>query len=101
MTVKKYKNAEAPFKWKQFKGDIILWLVRWYGRYALSYNDLKEMALPLSRNRQWYKTFDSAKKTIAGIEAMRMIQKGQLKYIGKGDLRAQNNFINKLFNIAA
>ena len=44
MAVKKFKNAEAPFKWKQFKGDIILWLVRWYGRYALSYRDLKEMA---------------------------------------------------------
>ena len=48
MAVKKFKNAEAPFKWKQFKGDIILWLVHWYGRYALSYRDLKEMALSLS-----------------------------------------------------
>jgi len=44
MAVKKFKNREAPFKWKHFKGDIILWLVRWYGRYALSYNDLKEIA---------------------------------------------------------
>lgn len=33
-----------PFKWKHFVGEIILWLVRWYGRYALSYRDLKEMA---------------------------------------------------------
>ncbi len=44
MAVKKFKNADRPFKWKHFAGEIILWLVRWYGRYALSYNDLKEMA---------------------------------------------------------
>ncbi len=44
MSVKKFKNADKPFKWKHFTGDIILWLVRWHGRYALSYNDLKEIA---------------------------------------------------------
>ena len=41
---KKHKDTKKPFKWKQFEGEIILWLIRWYGRYALSYNDLKEMA---------------------------------------------------------
>jgi transposase-like protein len=40
----KYKNNKQPFKWKHFEGGIILWLVRWYCRYALSYKDLKEMA---------------------------------------------------------
>ena len=40
----KYKNNKQPFKWKHFEGEIILWLVRWYCRYALSYKDLKEMA---------------------------------------------------------
>jgi transposase-like protein len=32
---------------------VILWLVRWYGRYALSYKDLQEMAAErgLSVNR--------------------------------------------------
>lgn len=44
MVNKKYKDANNPFKWKHSAGDVILWLVRWYGRYALSYNDLKEMA---------------------------------------------------------
>lgn len=241
MAVKKFKNPEAPFKWKHFQGDIILWLVRWYGRYALSYNDLKEIAAernlfvdrstifrwvheyspelekrvkhhlnksndswkidetyvkikgkwhylyraidkcgqtldwmlsryrnkksakrffkkvlsnlhvicprvinvdksptfppalsdlqnqgvmpsdtklrPIkylnnamendhkftkskSRYRQWYQSFETAKQAIAGMETMRMIQKGQLRYIAKGDVLAQNNFINKLFNIA-
>ena len=37
------KQESKLFKWKHFEG-IIMWLVRWYGRYALSYADLKEMA---------------------------------------------------------
>ncbi|AMA43992.1 transposase (plasmid) [Piscirickettsia salmonis] len=40
---KRFKKNQ-PFKWKQYSGEIILWLVRWYGRYALSYRDLKEIA---------------------------------------------------------
>lgn len=44
MSVKKFKEKSNPFKWKHFQGDIILWLVRWYCRYALTYRDLKEMA---------------------------------------------------------
>jgi len=31
------------FKWKHFEPEIILWGVRWYCRYAISYRDLKEM----------------------------------------------------------
>lgn len=33
------------FKWKHFKQDIILMLVRWYLAYALSYRDVEELAL--------------------------------------------------------
>ena len=40
----RFRDNKNPFKWKHFEGDIILWLVRWYGRYALSYNDLVEIA---------------------------------------------------------
>lgn len=31
------------FKWRQFAGDVILWTVRWYCRYGISYRDLEEM----------------------------------------------------------
>jgi transposase-like protein len=31
-------------KWKHAVGQVILWLVTWYSRYALSYRDLKEIA---------------------------------------------------------
>ena len=40
----KYKDASNPFKWKHAVGEVILWLVTWYSRYALSYQDLKKIA---------------------------------------------------------
>ena len=54
-----------------------------------------------SRYRQWYQSFDTATKAISAIESMRMMQKGQVKYLAKGNVRAQNNFIDNLFGIAA
>lgn len=33
------------FKWRHFKRDIILMLVRWYVGYSLSYRDVEELAL--------------------------------------------------------
>ena len=30
-------------KWRQFEGVIILWAVRWYCRYGISYRDLEQM----------------------------------------------------------
>lgn len=242
MYKKKNENAKQPFKWKHFTDEIILWLVRWYCRYALSYGDLKEMAqergltverstimrwvheyspelekrvkphckmshsstrvdetyikikgvwhylyravdkqgqtldwmLSVNRNkkaakkffkkmlanshvstptvinvdknpafppahqeltlegklqsttklrqvkylnnivendhksvkrksryRQWYQSFDTAQAVISGMETMRMIQKGQVKYLAKNDIISQNKLINRLFGLAA
>jgi len=33
------------FKWKHFQGEVILWTVRWYSKFALSYRDLVMMAI--------------------------------------------------------
>lgn len=33
------------FKWKRFRGEIILGCVRWYCKYGISYRDLEEMML--------------------------------------------------------
>ena len=54
-----------------------------------------------SRHRQWYQSFDSATKTIEGMESMRCLQKGQVRHVAKWDICAQNLFINKLFGLAA
>ncbi|MDB6097142.1 MAG: hypothetical protein JWM09_1420 [Francisellaceae bacterium] len=53
------------------------------------------------RHKQWFRKWHSAQKTIAGYEAMHMIKKGQVKNVAKGDIFAQNKFIDHLFEIAA
>ena len=49
----------------------------------------------------WYQSFDTASATISGMEIMRMVQKGQVKYLVKNDVISQNKFINQLFGLAA
>ena len=53
-----------------------------------------------SRYRQWYQSFSTAKNTLDGIETMRMIQKGQVRYFGK-DVAKQRSFVRSLFGLAA
>ena len=33
----------AVFRWRHFAGEIILWAVRWYCRYGISYREIEEM----------------------------------------------------------
>jgi IS6 family transposase len=33
----------SEFKWRHFEGEIILWAVRWYCRYGISYRDLQQI----------------------------------------------------------
>ena len=33
----------SEFKWRHFEGEIILWAVRWYCRYGISYRGLEQM----------------------------------------------------------
>ena len=32
-----------PFHGRHFQGEIILWAVRWYCKYSISYRELQEM----------------------------------------------------------
>ena len=45
--------------------------------------------------------FWTARRTLAGYEAMAMIRKGQVREVGGRDMRAQARFIAELFQIAA
>jgi transposase, IS6 family len=45
--------------------------------------------------------FWTARRTLAGFEAMAMIRKGQVQNIGGDDIRAQAIFIDELFGVAA
>ncbi len=48
-----------------------------------------------------FRTFNSARRTLSGIEAMNMIRKGQVKGIVQGDIVSQVRFIEAIFEIAA
>jgi IS6 family transposase len=46
-------------------------------------------------------SFHTARRTLAGFEAMAMIRKGQVHKVGGRDMRAQATFVAGLFQVAA
>ena len=53
------------------------------------------------RPRLGFGSYETACKTIQGFEVMKMIRKGQMEGIEKGNIRAQNQFISELFGLVA
>jgi len=53
------------------------------------------------RAAQCFKGFQTAERTLEGIEAMNMIRKGQVKRLSGSDARGQAMFVASLFQIAA
>jgi IS6 family transposase len=49
----------------------------------------------------WFRSFDGALRTIAVYEAMHMIRKGQIRWLAKGDVAAQVQFIHAIFGLQA
>ena len=47
-----------------------------------------------------FSSFNTARRTLKGYEAMHMIRKGQIEGVGKGEIVSQVKFIEKLFGIA-
>ena len=48
----------------------------------------------------WFRSVDGALNTIDGYEAMNMVRKGQVRWLAKGDVVGQANFVRRLFGIA-
>lgn len=48
-----------------------------------------------------FKSFNTARQTIKGFEAMNMIRKGQVQGVEKGDARAQAEFVCQIFGMVA
>lgn len=48
-----------------------------------------------------FDSFNSARRTIKGYEAMNMIRKGQINNVEKGDVMGEISFINQIFGLAA
>ncbi len=53
------------------------------------------------RAAQCFKRFHTAERTLEGIEAMHMIQKGQVKRLVGSEAQGQAKFVASLFGIAA
>ncbi|HCF26915.1 MAG TPA: IS6 family transposase [Cyanobacteria bacterium UBA11049] len=48
-----------------------------------------------------FQSFNTARRTLRGIEAMNMIREGQVKEISQGDSVSQVEFINEIFGLIA
>ncbi len=47
-----------------------------------------------------FSSFNTARRTLRGYEAMNMIRKGQVQGVAKGDIRAQAEFVSQIFGVA-
>ena len=55
----------------------------------------------LTKPGMGFGSFNSARRTLRGMEAMNMIRKGQVQSVAKGDVRSQVEFVSQLFGIVA
>ena len=55
----------SDFKGRHFGGEIVLWAVRWYCRYPISYRDLETMMTERGV------AVDSTRRSIAGFSISR------------------------------
>ena len=49
----------------------------------------------------WFRSAEGAMQTVAGYEAMHAIRKGQIRWLPKGDVVGQVQFIQRILGIAA
>ena len=54
----------------------------------------------LTKPGMGFGSFNTARRTLRGFEAINMIRKGQVQGIEKGDVRASIEFVSQLFGIA-
>jgi transposase-like protein len=54
----------------------------------------------LTKPGMGFGSFNTARRTLRGIEAMNMLRKGQVHGVDKGDVRASIELVSQLFGIA-
>jgi transposase, IS6 family len=146
------------FRGFRFPAEVILWAVRWYLRFPVSYRDLEamladrgvavdhvslyrwvqrlapELEKRLRRHLRpcpgpwhvdetfvqvgggWrylyravdrtgpmlgFESFRTARRALAGVEAMSMLAKGQVRVVPRDDMPAQRAFVHQAFGLAA
>jgi transposase-like protein len=98
------KNPSYPKAVAEMKNDADLWRRSRLRQVKYLNNILEQDHRRIKRLTSpglGFGGFRTARRTLAGFEAMAMIRKGQVRYIGGNDIRAQSSFIAGLFQIAA
>jgi transposase, IS6 family len=98
------KNSSYPVAPKDLKADEVL-PQQARLRQVKYLNNLIEQDHRFIKRRTnpglGFGSFDIARRTIQGYEAMNMFRKGQIKAIEKGDAIGQISFIHQIFGVAA
>jgi transposase-like protein len=71
-------KMSGHFKRRHFVGEIVLWAVRWYCKYGVSYRDLEERGVDLDHTTL-HRWVQSAWLTLEGIETVNSIRKGRVR----------------------
>jgi len=61
------------------------------------HRNIKQIVKPM----MGFKSFNTARRTLSGIEAMNMIRFGQVNGINQGDSGSQAKFIKEIFGVSA
>ena len=98
------KNPAYPAALAALKAEGTL--TRWARLRQCKYlNNIVEQDHRTVKKRVWlargYGSFQSAWRTLQGIETMHMINKGRVRWLAKGDAVGQAHFVASLFGIAA
>ena len=98
------KNAAYPKAIETLKGDETLSETTELRQKKYLNNIIEQDHRPIKRlvnAGKGFKSFNTARRTLRGYEAMNMIRKGQVKGITKGDSVDQAKFIAELFGAIA
>ena len=98
------KNPAYPKATAEMKQDAELWRFSRLRQIKFLNNIVEQdhrRVKRLTRPGLGFGGFWTARRTLAGFEAMAMIRKGQVRTIGGRDIRAQASFIAGVFQIAA
>jgi IS6 family transposase len=102
--IKVDKNAAYPPALKELKVEGVL-SEETELRQVKYLNHLIEQDHRFSKRRTkpelGFGSFNRARRTIQGYEAMNMVRKGQMKDAPKGDVMGQISFIHEIFGVAA
>lgn len=98
------KNAASPVAMQQLKADETL-------AAETELRQIKHLNTVIEQDRRnvkrivnlmrGFQSFNTARRTWHGIEAMAMIRKGQVQGINSGDSGSQAEFINEIFGVVA